>query len=86
MHIAAAYAIAEVAEMKGLREDYIVPTMDDWEVFPHEATAVAMKAIEQGVARIKPSRQEIYEHAESIIKHARETTKALMKHGYIKIP
>ncbi|MCD6473933.1 MAG: NADP-dependent malic enzyme [Thermoplasmata archaeon] len=86
MHIAAAYAIAEVAEQKGLREDYIVPTMDDWEVFPHEATAVAMKAIEQGVARIKPSRQEIYEHAEAIIKHAREMTKALMKHGYIKNP
>ncbi|MCD6513108.1 MAG: NADP-dependent malic enzyme [Thermoplasmata archaeon] len=86
MHIAAAYAIAEVAEMKGLREDYIVPTMDDWEVFPHEATAVAMKAIEQGVARIKPSRQEIYEHAEAIIKHARETTQAMMKYGYIKMP
>ncbi len=86
MHIAAAYAIAEVAEQKGLREDYIVPTMDDWEVFPHEATAVAMKAIEQGVARIKPSRQEIYEHAEAIIKHAREMTKALMKYGYIKNP
>ena len=86
MHIAAAYAIAEVAEQKGLREDYIVPTMDDWEVFPHEATAVAMKAIEQGVARLKLSRQEIYEHAEAVIKHAREMTKALMKYGYIKLP
>lgn len=86
MHIAAAYAIAEVAEMKGLSEEYIVPTMDDWEVFPHEATAVAMKAIEQGVARIKPSRQEIYEHAEAIIKQAREATKAMMKYGYIKMP
>jgi len=86
MHIAAAYAIAEVAEQKGLREDYIVPTMDDWEVFPHEATAVAMKAIEQGVARIKLSRQEIYEQAEEIIKHAREETKALMKYGFIKNP
>ena len=86
MHIAAAYAIAEVAEQKGIREDYIVPTMDDWEVFPYEATAVAMKAIEQGVARIKPSRQEIYEHAEEIIKHAREETKALMKYGFIRMP
>ncbi len=86
MHIAAAYAIAEVAEQKGLREDYVVPTMDDWEVFPHEATAVAMKAIEQGVARIKPSRQEIYEHALEIIKEAREKTQFLMKHGFIKPP
>ena len=86
MHIAAAYAIAEVAEQKGLHEDYIVPTMDDWEVFPHEATAVAMKAIEQGVARIKLSRQEIYENAEAIIKKSREQTKALMKYGFIKMP
>jgi len=84
MHIAAAYAIAEVAEQKGLREDYIVPTMDDWEVFPHEATAVAMKAIEQGVARRKLSRSEIYENAERIIKEARDKVQFLMKHGYIK--
>ena len=86
MHIAAAYAIAEVAERKGLREDYIVPTMDDWEVFPYEATAVAMKAIEQGVARVKKSRNEIYEMAEETIKNAREQTALLMKHGLIKIP
>ena len=86
MHIAAAYAIAEVAEMKGLSEEYIVPTMDDWEIFPHEATAVAMRAIEQRVARIKPSRQEIYENAEIVIKQAREVTKAMMKYGYIKMP
>lgn len=86
MHIAAAYAIAEVAERKGLREDYIVPTMDDWEVFPYEATAVALKAIEQGVARIKPSRNEIYENALNIIKEAREKLKTLIKTGMIKPP
>ncbi|HEC88224.1 MAG TPA: NADP-dependent malic enzyme [Thermoplasmata archaeon] len=86
MHIAAAYAIAEVAERKGLREDYIVPTMDDWEVFPYEATQVALKAIEQGIARKKMSRQEIYEKAEETIKSAREQTQAMMKYGFIKLP
>jgi len=86
MHIAAAYAIAEVAEQKGLREDYIVPTMDDWEVFPYETTAVAMKAIEQGVARRKLSKQEIYEMAQETIKNAREQTQFLMKQGLIKVP
>ena len=86
MHIAAAYAIAEVAEKKGLREDYIVPTMDDWEVFPHEATQVAMKAIEQGIARRKLSRGEIYEMAEQTIRSAREQTQSLMKQGFIKVP
>jgi len=86
MHIAAAYAIAEVAEEKGLREDYIVPTMDDWEVFPREATAVAMKAIEQGVARRKLSRQEIYDMALETIQSAREQTQVLMREGLIKLP
>lgn len=86
MHIAAAYAIAEVAERKGLREDYIVPTMDDWEVFPHEATQVALKAIEQGIARKKMSRNEIYEKAEETIRSAREQAQAMMKYGFIKIP
>ncbi|HEC76784.1 MAG TPA: NADP-dependent malic enzyme [Thermoplasmatales archaeon] len=86
MHIAAAYAIAEVAERKGLREDYIVPTMDDWEVFPYEATQVALKAIEQGIARKKMSRQEIYEKAEETIKSAREQAQAMMKYGFIKLP
>lgn len=84
MHIAAAYAIAKVAEEKGLREDYIVPTMEDWEVFPVEATAVALKAIEQGVARRKLSRQELYEMAEEKIRNARESTKLLMKQGLIE--
>jgi len=86
MHIAAAYAIASVAEEKGLREDYIVPTMEDWEVFPTEATAVALKAIEQGVARRKLSKQEIYEMAEEKIRNARESTQILMKQGLIKQP
>ena len=53
MCIAAALELAKVAEDHGLSEDYIIPTMDEWEVFPREAVAVAMKAIEQGVARIK---------------------------------
>ncbi len=86
MHITAAYAIAKVAEEKGLREDYIVPTMDEWEVFPREAVDVAMKAIEQGIARIKPSRQELYERAEQIIRDAREKTQHLMKHNFIRAP
>jgi malate dehydrogenase (oxaloacetate-decarboxylating) len=78
MCIAAAREIAKTAEDRGLSEDYIVPTMDEWEVFPREAVAVGMKAIEQGIARLKPSRQELYERAEEIITRAREQTKYLM--------
>lgn len=84
MAIAAAYSIAETAEKKGLREDNIVPTMDDSEVFINEAVAVGMKAIEQGIAKIKLTKEELYQKSEAVIKHAREEIKILMKNGLIK--
>jgi len=86
MHIAAAYAIASVAEEKGLREDYVVPTMEDYEVFIKEAVAVATKAMEQGLARLKLSKTEIEERARDIINRARAETKCLIEKGFIKEP
>jgi malate dehydrogenase (oxaloacetate-decarboxylating) len=86
MCIAAALEIAKTAEDKGLSEEYIVPTMDDWEVFPREAVAVAMKAIETGVARVKFSRDELRHKAETAIARARGETKLLMDTGYIRSP
>jgi malate dehydrogenase (oxaloacetate-decarboxylating) len=86
MCIAAALEIAKTAEDKGLTEDCIVPTMDEWEVFPREALAVGMKAMEQGVARIKVSRSDLYATAEGIIRRARGITQLLMKKGCIKPP
>jgi len=83
MCIAAALELARCAEDKGLHEDYIVPTMDEWEVFPREAVAVALKAIEQGVARRKLSRDELIRLAEEKIHHAREETHLLMEKGII---
>ncbi len=85
MCIAAARELARVAEDKGLREDYIIPTMDEWEVFPREAVAVGMKAIEQGVARREISREELYREAEEKIKRARDEVQFLMKEGFIKV-
>ncbi|NMC03712.1 MAG: NADP-dependent malic enzyme [Candidatus Lokiarchaeota archaeon] len=87
MCIAAANEIAKVAEEKGkLNPGYIVPTMDEWELFPREAVAVAMKAMEQGVARLKKTRKELFEHAESVIKRSRDMVTASMKSGFIKSP
>lgn len=86
MCIAAAEELAKCAEDKGLREDYLIPTMDDWEVYPREAVAVGMKAIEQGIARVKMSKGELFKKAEEIIKQAREKTQTLMKEEFIKIP
>ena len=86
MCLAAVLELAKTAEDNGLREDYIVPTMDEWEVFPREATAVGMAAINEGLAREKHSRKELYEKAESIIKRARDETKYLMKGKFILPP
>jgi malate dehydrogenase (oxaloacetate-decarboxylating) len=84
MCIAAAQELATFAEERGMHEKDILPRMEEWEVFPREAVACALKSIEQGVARIKPSRQELYERASAIIRNARESTKQLMKKGLIK--
>jgi malate dehydrogenase (oxaloacetate-decarboxylating) len=86
MCIAAAQELAGYAEERGMNENDILPRMDEWEVFPREAVACALKSIEQGVARVKPSKQELYERASAIIRNARESTELLMKHGLIKQP
>jgi malate dehydrogenase (oxaloacetate-decarboxylating) len=86
MCIAAAQELAKFAEERGIHEKDILPRMEEWEVFPREAVACALKSIEQGVARVKPSKQELYERASAIIKNARESTELLMKHGLIKSP
>jgi len=84
MCIAAAQELAKFAEERGMNEKDILPRMEEWEVFPREAVACALKSIEQGVARVKPSRQELYERASAIIKNARDSTELLMKKGLIK--
>ncbi len=86
MAIAAAEAIAKTAEDRGLREDYIVPTMAEWEVFINEAVAVALKAIEQGIARRILSEDELVRQAERMIKYAREEVEILMREGHIPPP
>jgi malate dehydrogenase (oxaloacetate-decarboxylating) len=86
MCIAAAQELAKFAEERGMNENDILPRMEEWEVFPREAVACALKSIEQGVARVKPSRQELYERASSIIQNARASTELLMKEGLIKPP
>ena len=83
MCIAAAYEIAKCAEDRGINEEYICPTMAEWEVFVREAVAVGMKAIEQGVARETPSVEELTKQAEKMITEAREAAALLMKSGLI---
>jgi malate dehydrogenase (oxaloacetate-decarboxylating) len=84
MCMAAAVEIAAVAAGRGLREDYVVPTMDDEAVYVREAVAVAMKAQEQGVARLARSREELTRIADATIREAKTATRVLMEAGLIR--
>ncbi|GJQ36004.1 MAG: malate dehydrogenase [Anaerolineaceae bacterium] len=85
MCFAAAQAMANHVGDR-LAPDFILPDMDDWEVFPKEAAAVAMKAIEQGLARIECTYDEEFERASKIIKRSRSMTKRMMEEGFIAEP
>jgi len=86
MCIAAGKELAKFAQERGIQEGDIVPRMDEWEVFPREAVACALQSIKEGVARVKLSRQELWDRAVSIIENAREATALLMKKGLIPPP
>lgn len=66
-----------------LDADHLLPTMDDWNVFPREAAAVGMQAIKDGVARIERTEEELYQHAARLIQRSRSLTDLMMKEGYI---
>lgn len=85
MCFAAAQALADHVGDK-LAADNILPSMDDWEVFPREAAAVGVKAIQQGLARVEHSYDELYDMAHKIISRSRELTQMMMKEGFIAIP
>jgi len=84
MHIEAAYAIAEVAEEQGINEEYLVPTMDNTEVYIRQAVRVGLKAIEQGIARVELSEEELREKAKKYIEQSRDKTQSLMDNGFIE--
>ncbi len=86
MAIEAAKALVSYAEKKGLSEDYVIPHMDECEVYIEVALAVAKKAIEQGVARLKLSSDEIYTQAKEMIISTQQKLKELMRKGFIKQP
>jgi malate dehydrogenase (oxaloacetate-decarboxylating) len=83
MCLAAAHALADMAAEKGLNADYILPTMDEWDVFSREAAAVAVKAVEQGIAGCPTTYEEEYHRAGEIIKRSRSMTQTMMDEGFI---
>lgn len=84
MCLAAAAEIAAYGEELGLSDDHLVPTMEDEDIFPREAAAVGAKAVEQGLARVTVTREELYAMAKAKIDEARATIQLLMDEGAIR--
>lgn len=82
MCFAAADALAEYVGDK-LSVDHILPTMDDWEVYAHEAAAVGVKAQDEGVAGLTASYEELFEKARTMIGRSRRLTEMMMEEGFI---
>jgi malate dehydrogenase (oxaloacetate-decarboxylating) len=85
MCFAAAQALADHVGDK-LSAEHLLPNMDDWEVFPREAAAVAIKAQEQGIARLTTTYEEEFMNAKQIIKRSRDLTKMMMEEEFIASP
>lgn len=86
MAIIAAKELAAFAEERGLTPERILPTMDDWEVFPRVAAAVAAEAQHVGVAALDTPPEVVRDRAAKTIETARQSVSALMREGLIPNP
>lgn len=82
MLIAAAEELAKFVENR-MSEEYILPKMTEWEVYPREAAAVAAKASELGLARRPLSYREELNIAQEIIGKSVKALEVLMDAGII---
>jgi len=80
--VAASYEIANFVEDP--TEEKIVPTMEEWELYPRLASAVASKTVELGLARKSDSKEGFYRRAREIIDSNRNIYSKLMDLGLIK--
>lgn len=65
-------------------EEHIVPTMDDWHLYPEVASAVAYNCVTKGYARISESKKKFLEIATDIIEENRKAYAALLDSGSIR--
>jgi malate dehydrogenase (oxaloacetate-decarboxylating) len=84
MAIAAAHAIANFAENRGISPNDIIPKMTENELFPVVAAEVAMQAIKENHARIITNRETIYKQAKKDITEAQQVINLLTEKNIIK--
>ncbi|MCI4351394.1 MAG: NADP-dependent malic enzyme [Thermoplasmata archaeon] len=79
--LVAARELAAQGRRSGLSADHLIPTMEEKDVFPHIAAAVAESAVKLGIARRKLGRSEFLELARSRMRRPVELAKALVRAG-----
>ncbi|MEM0155088.1 MAG: NADP-dependent malic enzyme [Thermoplasmataceae archaeon] len=80
--VEASYEIANFVENPSVEK--IVPTMNEWELYPRVAAAVASKTVEMGLARKHNSKEGFLKTATEIIESNRDIYSRMMKEGLIK--
>jgi malate dehydrogenase (oxaloacetate-decarboxylating) len=86
MALAAADALAGLAKERGLRDDYILPTLTDPEVPVREAAAVGLTAQRQGIAALTRTSEQLSAGARNAIATSRDIVRTLMHEGLIVSP
>ncbi|WP_010917026.1 NAD(P)-dependent malic enzyme [Thermoplasma volcanium] len=81
--VAASYEIANFVEEPTAEK--IVPTMEEWELYPRLASAVATKTVELGLARKIDSKEGFYKRARDIIENNRNIYRKMMDLGLIRM-
>lgn len=84
MAISAAHELAVCAEERGITENDILPRMDEWAVVPRVAAVTALKAQDQGIARVSRTREGLIAEATKTIEDARKATSLLMEKALIR--
>ena len=84
MAIRCAHSIADFSRRRGITEDNIIARMDETDVFAVEAADVGIKAVEESVARLKLSWDELYKKAKQDAQSSRSLTYDLSRLGYVK--
>jgi len=84
MAITAAVELAACITDNKIKPNKILPTMDEWQIYPKVAAAVGVKAVKEKIAGKKLSYDKLFAQASDMIKRSRAITADMMKKGYIK--
>ncbi|HEV2429850.1 MAG TPA: NADP-dependent malic enzyme [Thermoplasmata archaeon] len=79
--LAAVRELAARTKDRGLTPEHLLPTMDEHEVFPHVAAAVAERAVEIGIARRSRTRAEFLLRAQDRMRRTARIASVLSESG-----